>query len=112
MRFFRRGRRRAQIARAEATIPDATKTHLEDFIASRQGVEAWVECAAGFNKASILLIDKEGESTRRSVESESWAFDFAKKNGIPAYQAGVVPYPQRKRDFDAKSRGRKHPPIN
>ena len=79
---------------------------------SRQGVEAWVESATSFNKASILLVDKEGESTRRSVDSESWAFDFAKRSGIPAYQAGVVPYPQRKRDYDARTKGRKHPPLS
>ncbi len=111
-RLFKSTRRKAAISRADAQTPDATRAHLDDFVATRQGVEAWIEQAAGFNKASILLIAKDGESTRRTVASESWAFDYAAKHNLPAYQAGVVPYPQRKRDYDSRARGRKHPPAS
>lgn len=103
-RFFRRSRRRAVAARDDREIDEATRQYLKTFIAERRGVEAWVESATQFNKPSLLLIAHDGEWVRRAVPSDVWAFDFCARQEIPVYQAGVVPYPQRKRDWDARNR--------
>ena len=103
-RFFSRTRSRASTAKQDRGLDDATRSVLGDFIKQRRGVEGWVESATRFNKPSLLLIAYDGEWIRRSIPSAAWAFDFCAKHDIPAYQAGVVPYPQRKRDWDARHR--------
>ncbi|MFB9620062.1 hypothetical protein [Brooklawnia cerclae] len=103
-RFFRRAQRRAATARADQEVGDDTRDYLMSFIASRRGVEAWVEPPTSFNRPSLLLVAHDGEWVRRGVPSSDWAYDFCAKQGIPVYQGGVVPYPQRKRDWDARHR--------
>lgn len=102
--FFQRARRRAAVARDDREMTDDTRAYLVGFIAARRGVEGWVEPATQFNRPSLLLIAHDGEWVRRAVPSGPWAFEFCSRQGIPAYQAGVVPYPQRKRDWDAGRR--------
>lgn len=101
-RFFSRARRKASTARDDRDVNDDTRAFLASFISARRGVEGWVESATQMNKPSLLLIAHDGEWVRRAVPSAGWAFDFCAKREIPAYQAGVVPYPQRKRDWDAR----------
>jgi hypothetical protein len=36
------------------------------------------------------------------VPSVEWAHDFANRHGIPSYDAAVVGYPQRMRDYNAR----------
>jgi len=106
--FFKRmGRKaatRVEVNRADGALDEATRDHLEEFVTTRRGVEAWVEEATGINKSSILLVAHDGEYTRRAVGSTAWAFEFAARHDVPAYQAGVVGYPQRMRDYDARRR--------
>lgn len=83
---------------------DASLDHLGDFCATRRGVEAWIEQPTAFARASLLLIAFDGEWTRRSIPDVKWGRKFAAKRKIPAYDAGVVPYPQRMRDFNARQR--------
>ena len=78
--------------------------HLEDFIRTRSGVEGWVERATKFNKISLLLVAADGETTRREVPSDTFAQNLCAKHDIPCYDAGVVPYPQRMRDYGVKKR--------
>ncbi|HNV10034.1 MAG TPA: hypothetical protein PKN27_01695 [Propionibacteriaceae bacterium] len=85
-------------------LDDALREHLESFIATRKGVEAWVETPTSFNKASILLIAADGEWTRRSVPSTAWAHKLAERHSLPSYDAGVVGYPQRMRDWNARQK--------
>ncbi|MDQ7992854.1 MAG: hypothetical protein AAGC63_06805 [Propionicimonas sp.] len=101
--FSRRRRKSAGGAHAEA-VDAATLAHLEEFIATRRGVEAFIELPTTMAKATLLLIAYDGEWTRRSVESVEWARKFAARQGLPAYDAGVVGYPQRMRDYNARRR--------
>lgn len=84
----------------------ATVAHLDEFVASRRGVEAFVELPTTVTRATLLLIAFDGEWTRRSVASVDWAREFAAKHQLPAYDAGVVGYPQRMRDYNARQRRR------
>lgn len=96
----RRGRGAASSARAAAA------DHLERFLTSRRGVEAYVEQPTSLTRPSLLLIAYDGEWTRRSVPSVGWARRFAEAHGLPCYDAGVVAYPQRMRDFNRRAKGR------
>lgn len=97
--WFGRKKREARVAREAKLVPDAVLAHLSEFVATRRGVEAWVEQPTSFNKASLLLVAHDGESTRRAVPSSDYAHQFAAGVNIPCYDAGVVPYPKRMREY-------------
>lgn len=90
--------------RADRDVDALTRQHLLDFVASRRGVEAFVEAPTTMNKPSLLLIAFDGEWTRRSVPSQRWGRAFAKNAQIPVYEAGVVGYPQRMRDWNRRQK--------
>jgi hypothetical protein len=81
--------------------------HLEGFATSRRGVEAFVERPTAMAGFTLLLVAFDGEWTRRSVPSEKWARAFAERHRLPCYDAGVVSYPQRMRDYNSRARRRK-----
>ena len=87
-----------------AAMESATVAHLKDFVGTRRGVEAFIELPTTMTKATVLLIAHDGEWTRRSVSSVAWARRFAASHKLPAYDAGVVGYPQRMRDYNARRR--------
>lgn len=82
--------------------------HLEGFLASRRGVEGFVEPRTTVTPVTLLLVAHDGEWTRRAVPSVAWAHDFANKHGVPSYDAAVVGIPQRMRDYNQRQ---KHPEI-
>lgn len=100
--WFSRRRKNGGAAQADA----AAVAHLESFLATRRGVEAFIELPTTMTRATVLLIAHDGEWTRRSVESVEWARKFAAGHHLPAYDAGVVGYPQRMRDYNARHRSR------
>lgn len=102
--FTRKRGRGARAAGRDAAAESATIAHLEDFIGTRRGVEAFVELPTTMTRATLLLIAHDGEWTRRTVASVEWARDFAARHRLPAYDAGVVGYPQRMRDYNARRR--------
>jgi hypothetical protein len=104
--FSRKRDRAATAAGRDAAVEAATVAHLEDFITTRRGVEAFIEQPTTMTRATLLLIASDGEWTRRSVGSVEWARKFASGHRLPAYDAGVVGYPQRMRDYNARRRSR------
>ena len=50
----------------------------------------------------MLLVAWDGEWTRRRVPSPQWAYSFAESMQIPGYDALVVGYPQRMRDYNTR----------
>jgi hypothetical protein len=102
----RSGRRRAGESR---TVDDAVTQHLTQFVQTRRGVEAFVEPKTAVTETTILLVAFDGEWTRRVVPSPQWAYAFAEHLQIPGYDAAVVGYPQRMRDYN--TRNKKHPDL-
>ena len=88
---------------------EATTTHLTAFARSRRGVEAFVEPQTSVTRTTLLLVAYDGEWTRRVVPSPEWAHAFAESLQIPGYDAAVVGYPQRMRDYT--TRNKKHPDL-
>ena len=60
-------------------------------------------------QTTLLLVAFDGEWTRRVVPSPEWAHAFAEHLQIPGYDAAVVGYPQRMRDYN--TRNKKHPDL-
>ena len=102
MRWFRRNKqgRPGTLRGAEP----ADFTHLEEFVRSRRGVEAYVEPQTAVTAMTVVLVAHDGEWTRRRVPSVEWAHKFCNKNHVPSYDAAVVGIPQRMRDYNRRKK--------
>lgn len=98
MALFGRGTRPGQLR----TGSSGDVEHLANFARSRAGVEAYLEPRTTVTETTIVLVAASGEWTRRRVRGVGAAREFARKNGIPLYDVGVVGYPQRMRDWTAR----------
>ena len=87
-------------------VDGATRSHLDEFVATRAGVEAFLEPQTTMARTSMLLVASDGEWTRRSIESPAWGREFAARHRVPIYDAAVVGYPQRMRDYNARRKYR------
>lgn len=103
-RFRRRPRRRPGDGPVVRASDSADQTHLEEFVASRRGVEGFVEPRTTVTDVTVLLVAYDGEWTRRRVPSIAWAHDFCNRHGVPSYDAGLVGVPQRMRDFNRRQK--------
>jgi len=102
--IFDRLRAKAAERREQAAADAALEQALCDFAQSRLGVQAWVEQATGFNRPSVLLVAASGEWMRKAIPDTDWGRDFATEYHLTCYTAGIDPYPQRMRDWDAAHR--------
>jgi hypothetical protein len=96
MRWFRR---RPRLGRLR-TASSADLAHLEQFARTRRGVEAYIEPRTTVTETTVVLVADTGEWTRRRVPSAAAAHQLANRLGIPAYDAGVVGYPKRMREWN------------
>jgi len=92
---FSRSRRRGTTRSADS----ADAVHLDDFARTRRGVEGFVEPRTAVSDVTLLLVAHDGEWTRRRVPSVEWAHRFSNEHGVPSYDAAVVGYPKRMRDY-------------
>jgi hypothetical protein len=97
-----RGKGRSKRSRGDSQVDDAVTAHLTEFARTRRGVEAFVEPKTTVTQTTILLVAFDGEWTRRAVPSPEWAHAFAEHLQIPGYDAAVVGYPQRMRDYNSR----------
>jgi hypothetical protein len=82
----------------------ADELHLHEFTTSRQGVEGFVEPRTAISDVTLLLVAHDGEWTRRRVPSVAWAHRFANEHGVPSYDAAVVGYPARMREYNRRKK--------
>ncbi len=94
-------RRRPGTTRAAGRDDD---THLREWTAARRGVEAFVEPRTAVTETTMLLVDADGEWTRRRIAGPDAARKLAKSMKIPVYDVQLVGYPQRMRDHDARQK--------
>ena len=80
----------------------ADEEHLEQFARSRRGVEGFVEPRTAVSDVTLMLVAHDGEWTRRRVPSVEWAHRFANMLGVPSYDAAVVGYPARMREYNRR----------
>lgn len=99
-----RGRRKAKPPEKQP-VDDTVVSYLTEFVQTHRGVEAYVEPVTNITQTTLLLIAHDGKWTRRRVPSPEWAHAFAEHLQIPGYDAAVVGYPQRMRDYNRRARG-------
>jgi hypothetical protein len=80
----------------------ADEQHLEQFATSRRGVEGFVEPRTAVSDVTMMLVAHDGEWTRRRGPSVEWAHEFANRHGVPSYDAAVVGYPARMREYNRR----------
>jgi hypothetical protein len=80
--------------------------HLAQFVATRVGVEAYIEPPNNQTQTTLLLIATTGEWTRRKVPDAKAARQLAAELGIPVYDVNFTGYPQRFRDWNTAQWGR------
>jgi hypothetical protein len=73
---------------------------LKQFLETRSGVEAFIEPPTPVYAMSLCLVAGDGESIRRAVKDAKQANGLAARYGVPVYDARIVGYPRRMRDYD------------
>jgi hypothetical protein len=86
----------------DRTADRGDRKALEAFVAEHDGVEAFVEPRTTVTETTVVLVARSGEWTRRRVPDQETAFAWARKAGIPCYDAGLIGYPARMREWDAR----------
>ena len=100
MPLFRRRGRAGQVRESDSN----DVAHLKAFAGNHTGVEAFVEPPTAVSTTTVVFVASTGEWTRRRVRDARAAHELANKLGIPSYDAAVVGYPQRMRDWNARKR--------
>ncbi|MCF2531195.1 hypothetical protein [Yinghuangia soli] len=103
MGLFRRGSRAGR-GRVERDAAAAAVEHLKEFARSRRGVEAYLEPTTQVSGTTMVLVADTGEWTRRRVADPGAGKALARKLGVPLYEAGIVGYPQRMREWTQKNK--------
>ncbi len=101
MAWFRR-RKQSGGSPGERPANRADLEHLEQFVSTRRGVEAYIEPRTTVTETTILLIAFDGEWTRRRIDGPEGARRFAHKLAIPIYDVALMGYPQRMRDYNER----------
>ena len=83
--------------------PDLSK--LEAYVAEHRGVEGFIEPRTTTQPTTLLLVDRDGDSLRGEIRDPEDGAAFCEKMGIPVYDAAVVGYPRRMREFEKGRRG-------
>ncbi len=81
-------------------------TELEEFAASHHGLEGFIEPQTSTSPVTLLLVDRYGEHMRAPVREPDDAVTFCERLSIPVYDAKVIGYPKRMREYDKKTRQR------
>lgn len=102
MGLFRRRKQRQSLDRPAVS---EDRTHLEEFVRTRRGVEVFVEPRTTMTEPTVVLVAHDGEWTRRRVPSAETAQAWAHAQGLPCYDVTLVGYPQRMREWNSR-RGR------
>jgi hypothetical protein len=78
---------------------------LEAWAASHKGIEGYIEPRTATNPTTLLLVDRDGDHLRGPVRDPADAVAFCDRRGFPVYDAQVIGYPKRMKDFDKRARG-------
>ena len=76
--------------------------HLNEWVAEHRGVEGYIEPRTTTNPTSLLLVDRDGDHARAPVRDPQQGRKFCERHGIPVYDAQVIGYPKRMRDFERR----------
>ena len=101
MAWFRR-RSSTTGPRSGRSADRADFQHLEHFVQTRRGVEAFLEPRTTVTEPTVMLIAHDGEWTRRRVPSFDAARMWGQRVGVPVYDVALVGYPKRMREYNER----------
>jgi hypothetical protein len=93
--------RRSSRGRLRQADP-ADEAHLVAFARTHKGVEAFVEPPTTVTTTTVVLVAGTGEWTRRRVRDAAAAHALARRLSVPFYDAAIVGYPERMRQWNAR----------
>jgi hypothetical protein len=102
MAWWKRGR--GQQAPHGGGDLSGARAHLQEFVSTRRGVEAYVEPATNVTATTVVFIAHDGEWTRRALPSRPAAFEVARSLGVPVYDVNQTGYPARMRQWTSRQR--------
>lgn len=77
---------------------------LEPFVAERKGLEGFIEPKTPTSPATLLLVDRDGDHLRAPMRAPADAVAFCERHSIPVYDAQVIGYPKRMKEFEKRRR--------
>ena len=80
------------------------REHLQDFIGTRRGVEAFIEPMTTVTTPTVVLVAATGEWTRRRLPGPGMIKELSEKMRVPVYDVNLVGYPQRMRDWNERAK--------
>lgn len=86
------------------TVRPKDLAYLQEWAATRNGVEGFVEPETIVNEMSVVFVDGTGEWTRRKIGGPKGIDKVHHATGVPLYFAEETGYPQRMRDRIEKDR--------
>jgi hypothetical protein len=87
----------------EATVDDLAD--LRAFVKGRAGIELYVEPETAATDTTVVAVDWDGAWIRRRVGAPAVAARLAHSLAVPVYDAAVVGYPRRMREWSRTHRG-------
>ncbi|MCK9902850.1 hypothetical protein CC117_19210 [Parafrankia colletiae] len=100
--LLRRHAERRTVLDREATPDDLGD--LRRFVGEHRGVEFFAEPETTATDATVVAVDGDGAWIRRRVGSPAVARRLARDLGIPVYDAAVVGYPRRMKEWNRTNR--------
>lgn len=97
--LFDRFRRKPPADTPTTAASRRTVAELGEFLGSRDGVEAFVEPPTATYAMTLCLVADDGETIRRAIKNADQAKRLCRDHGIPLYDARIVGYPQRMKDY-------------
>jgi hypothetical protein len=91
--------RRKRFKQGRSKLSRDDRHGMKDFFKSRVGVESYLEPAALDRRRSVVLVASDGEWLRFQLPDETAFRRFAQKLGLPVYDAGVLGYPKRMKEY-------------
>jgi hypothetical protein len=77
---------------------------LDLFVAERKGVEGFIEPKTATSPTTLLLVDRDGAHQRAPVREPADAVAFCEQHGLPVYDAQVIGYPRRMKEYERNRR--------
>ncbi len=99
MSLFDRFRRRRDKPGTPGPSGQAS-SRLKEFMTTREGVEGFVEPPTSVYAMTLCLVAADGEYLRQPVKDERQARRLCGEFGVPLYDARIVGYPRRMRDYE------------